>query len=311
MMRSMRWTLFQEEGTTAAAPSGGAAAKAEDPRRAPRMAVRCRVVVRGRAASWIAETEDLGPGGCQLVTSRYEDAGPEIALAIASPLVARPLVATGRVVWLAEATAHARLGVAFAAGAGAPGAILPADWFARVFAGTPGATVRDAVRSVAIGATIHLAQPPARLPPLQREHVRLLRAVGAGATVDALRGRVGAPGFEAALFSLLSHRCLTLARAAAAPPGAWARALDAADAALARAEIARARASARREPAPAPAPTAPVGAVRRSPEAQRLYERGVELLVAGNASEAARLFRAAFAAAPADPVLRGVLARFA
>jgi hypothetical protein len=309
----MRWNLFHNEESS----PGGGERGAEDARRAPRMAVRCHVVVRGRAGSWTAETEDLGPGGCQLVTQQYQDVGREVAIAISSPLMQRPLVASGRVVWIAEATGLARVGIAFD-GAKGPGTLAPADWFARLFSGTPGATVRDALRSVAPGAVIHLAQPPPRLPPLRREHVRLLRAIGTGAPVEALRAAVGAAGFEPALFSLLTHRCVTLARGAAAPPAAWGRALDAADAALAGEEIARARshaASPRPAPVPTqvstPTPTPAPGLARRSPEAQRLYERGVELLVAGDTQQAVRLFRAASAAAPGDAVLRGVLARFA
>jgi hypothetical protein len=59
-----------------------------DPRRSPRVPARLRVQVQHASEEWQAETEDLGPRGCLLVSPRPLEAlaasprDPEIAAAI-------------------------------------------------------------------------------------------------------------------------------------------------------------------------------------------------------------------------------------
>ena len=53
-----------------------------NPRRAPRVLVRCAVEIRHHLAHWRGETEDLSPGGCQIVTPRLVEAGAEVKLAM-------------------------------------------------------------------------------------------------------------------------------------------------------------------------------------------------------------------------------------
>lgn len=287
----------------------------EDPRRVPRLASRCRVEVRDRFSSWEAETEDLGPRGCQLVTARAASVGDMLTLSIASPLLTTPLVVVGLVCWR-RPPPDARIGVAFAAPH--TSSLAPERWFERLVAADPGARLRDARRSVALDAVIYLAAPPDAKVALSREELRVLRAVGNGVHLSELRDLAGGARFDHTFFSLLSRRLLTLVRAAAAAPGRWARALEEAEFAVAAAAIGAAPAA----PPPAsgerpPDPTRPAAAPGphhphppRSAEAQKLYEQAVELLVAGNATAAEALVRSAVALAPADPVLQSVLRRF-
>jgi hypothetical protein len=296
-----------DEGALARAETG---AGVEDSRRAPRVAVRCRVVVRARTSSWNAETADLGPGGCQLLAPSLEDPGAELAMAISSPLVPRPLVVTGTVVWAAAPSELARLGVAFAGVVPSARSVSPAGWYEQVFARDAGAVLRPAPRAIPARAMVFLGTPPGSAGQLSPEQVRLLRRVGAGTSIEALRASVGAAGFERTLYGLLSRRHLTLVRAAAVPPARWAAVIEEAESAIARAAIARAAVGPSVPLAPPATPPVPGTAARRSPAAQALYEQGVELLVGGNAAAAEALFRSAAQAAPEDPVLRTVLRRF-
>ena len=268
----------------------------EDPRRAPRLSAHCRVEVRDRHASWVAETEDLGPRGCQLLTERQVSVGDELTLQISNAMMPAPLVVLGLVVWSRPGPAG-RIGIAFAGAL--TSSLSPEHWFTRLVASDPTARVRDVRRTVPLETVLYLAAPPAEKVALSRDEARLLRGIGHGKSIAAL-GEVAEPGrLRRALFALLSRRLVTPARAAAVEPARWEALIEEAELADAAAEIAR-----------TPATPEPIPVARRGADAQRLYQRAVELLVGGNAVAAEALVRSAAAAAPDDPVLKNVLKRF-
>jgi PilZ domain-containing protein len=106
-------------------------------RRFPRLRARCRVELRDRFGTWSAETEDLGPRGCRVVTPRPQTVGALVRLSVRSDLVAAPLEVTGQVVW-ATSDRPARAGISFAGGAPAPGAFAPGAWFEELSAAERG-----------------------------------------------------------------------------------------------------------------------------------------------------------------------------
>ena len=104
-------------------PKGG-----EESRRFPRLAARCRVRIRDRFGVWDAETEDVGPRGCRIVTARPQSVGTLVSLTLESEHVPRTLEVTGQIVW-ARPERPIRAGVSFAGGTSQPDAIAPGAWF--------------------------------------------------------------------------------------------------------------------------------------------------------------------------------------
>lgn len=104
-------------------PSGG-----DDFRRFPRLLTRCRVRLRDRFGVWDAETEDLGPRGCRIVSGRPQTVGALVGLTLASERMPAVLEVTGQIVWT-RLERPARAGISFAGGTSRPGAPAPAAWF--------------------------------------------------------------------------------------------------------------------------------------------------------------------------------------
>ncbi|HEY6101190.1 MAG TPA: PilZ domain-containing protein [Anaeromyxobacter sp.] len=102
-------------------------------RRFPRVLTRCRVRIRDRFGVWDAETEDVGPRGCRIVTLRPQTVGALVSLTLESERVPEPLEVTGQIVW-ARADRPARAGISFAGGTSSPGAIAPGPWFETILA---------------------------------------------------------------------------------------------------------------------------------------------------------------------------------
>lgn len=105
----------------------------ENNRRFPRLRARCRVLVRDRYGAWEAETEDLGPRGCRIVTPRPQSVGALVRLTVESDALPARLEVTGQVVW-AVRDRPARAGISFAGAEPTPGAPAPAAWFAALAA---------------------------------------------------------------------------------------------------------------------------------------------------------------------------------
>jgi hypothetical protein len=105
----------------------------EQNRRFPRLRARCRVRVRDRHGEWDAETEDVGPRGCRIVTDRAQTVGALLGLTVESDSLRETLEVTGQVVWAAR-DAASRAGISFAGSASRPGAPGPGAWFAALAA---------------------------------------------------------------------------------------------------------------------------------------------------------------------------------
>jgi PilZ domain len=104
-------------------PNGG-----EESRRFPRLLARCRVRLRDRFGVWEAETEDVGPRGCRIVTSRPQTVGTLVSLTLESDRVPEALEVAGQIVW-ARVERPARAGISFAGSASAPAAVAPSAWY--------------------------------------------------------------------------------------------------------------------------------------------------------------------------------------
>jgi hypothetical protein len=124
----------------------------ENTRRYPRLRARCRVLVRDRYGTWEAETEDLGPRGCRIVTPRPQTVGTLVGLTVASDALPEKLEVTGQVVWTTGRDRPARAGISFAGSASVAGAPGPAAWFAAL------AAAESAVETV--GTTDAVVPPP-------------------------------------------------------------------------------------------------------------------------------------------------------
>ncbi len=269
-----------------------------NPRRAPRIPHRCVVEIRDRFAAWKAETEDLGPRGCQLVTPRLAAPGRELQLQIRCDALGRTIKATGKVVWT-RAQEPSRLGIEFETSRTEGG------WFEPLLATVPGLAqlVRRIPERLPRSARLFLGEPPRLLADFSAEEVAVLRAVGAGTTVEGLARALGSAfdRVRGAMFALVSRRLLVLTAAEAMPPERWRAVLDAAARALAAEGIA----------IPAPTPAGPMGAMGRTAAAQALYDEGIGHLTAGRIEVAVARLRDAKLLSPDDPLITGALQRLA
>lgn len=263
-----------------------------NPRRAPRVPLRCAVEIRHRLAVWNGETEDLGPGGCQVVTPRILDPGREVRLAIRCDAVARTLLTAGRVVWM-RANAPARLGISFQPGAAA------ADWFDELARASPRAARAARVPDRLPRPTrVHLGKAPEVVVDFTLDELDILRRVGSGVTLDALARSFGpelGDRTRGALFALLARRCLVLDPAASQGLAAWRHVLADRESDLPR----------------------PAGAVERAlaagrtPEAQRLYDEALGYIGSGRLALAMDRLRNALQHAPGDPTIASTAKRIA
>jgi PilZ domain len=267
-----------------------------NPRRAPRVAHRCSVAIRDRFASWTAETEDLGPRGCQLVTPRLAARGRELVLQIRCEAIRRTIRAIGTVIW-SRAVEPSRLGVAFRPDRTDPG------WFEVLLQADPSAarSIHRSPDRLSRSATLYLGEPPRYLSDFSAEEVAVLQRIQHGATVDEVAQALGS-AFDrvcGAMFSLVARRFLVLSPGEAVSPERWQGVLDSAEQALEADRIALI----------APGPPARPGAAGRSAAAQALLEAGMDHLRAGRIEVAVARLREARALAPTDATIAGALER--
>jgi hypothetical protein len=267
-----------------------------NPRRAPRVAHRCLVEVRDRFATWLAQSEDLGPRGCQLVTPRLAAPGRDLAITIRCTAIGRDLRATARVVWSRTVQPH-RLGLEFLPGR------LEAGWFEQLLAAEPeaAARLRRLPDRLPRAARVYLGEPPIWLTDFSAEEVALLRRVGDGASVAALANDLGS-AFErvrGSLFALLSRRLLVLLPGEAVPPARWRRTLESAERIL----------QAEGTVIPGPTTPGPAGASGRTAAAQALFDESVGHLTTGRIELAVARLREARRLAPGDRMIAGALER--
>jgi PilZ domain len=176
-------------------------------RRFPRLPSRCRAWLRDRFGTWDGETEDIGPRGCRMVTSRPLAVGTLVSLTLRSPLLDEPLEVTGQVVW-ARIDRAAVAGISFAGGASLPGAVAPSAWFDAVVA----AEGRARSEAAGLEIVIEIARPEALDPLVDRLCRRARELLGGGDCAAAelifRRALVLSPGdaaVEAALRDLAAR----------------------------------------------------------------------------------------------------------
>jgi len=190
----------------------------ENPRRVPRVPVRCRTRVFLASGAIETTTEDIGSRGCQVVLPAPAQRGDVVGLALSAPGYSMTLRVDGRVAWVsAEPPWH--VGIAYAAMA-LPGA---ARWMEGLRQAMPDVFAgRRPHERLAVDAMIFLGTVPS-LPEFREDEVLVLRTVGAGVRVGELRTALSRtwPRMQRALFTLLARGHITLSRADAAHPVAW------------------------------------------------------------------------------------------
>ncbi len=322
-----------------------------NPRRWPRVPARCQVVVASRETQWHAETEDLGPGGCQLVSPRVIAPGGEVRLAIATQALAETLSVAGRVAWNSS-TLPVRLGVAFAREAGG---VDPTSWFERLVEANPvlAAAIHRVPDRIPVAAMLYLGEPPRFVIDFTAQELAVLQLIGHGIRIADILTRAGLSTVESsrAIYCLLARRALVLARAEAVPPRRWAEVLARAEEAIAAEPIRRTAPAPEPSPPPAPQverdgpPVAPrpasadaprsrmdaraemtgkiaapvvepakslgVREGQRRPEAQALFDEGQRRLVAGDIHAAISFLRRALALSPRDGEISALLGQLA
>ncbi len=254
-----------------------------NPRRVPRVPLRCTVSIRHRLWTWSGETEDLGPGGCQIVSPRPVDPGRELKLVIRVGALDRPVGASGKVVWSRE-EAPSRLGVAF-------GRKGDAGWFDALLAADPVASraARSVPDRLPRQTRVYLGKPPRLLVDFSPTERELIRRVGSGVTLDALARSFGPELDErtaGALFSLVARRLVVFDRVASVGIARWRGVLS--------------------DGAPDAADEAPA---RRPALAQRLYDEAMAHIGAGRLGFAVDRLREAQRLAPFDEAIGGTLRR--
>jgi hypothetical protein len=288
----------------------------QNPRRSARAPARCRAKLGFTDGSRLeAQTEDVSPHGCQVVTPRALVVDAQVAVELSCDALAEPLAIQGNVAW-SSASSPYRAGIAFAKG----GQRSAARWFEALLAADPELAPRrgvpDRIRS---DATLYLGPPPRHVIDFTTEEVEILHHVAGGATAGSLRTsfRDRWPSAQYALFSLLTRHAVTLDRGAAAHADAWRAILQQAEASLALESLGSA-------PAPAPAkgragpPPPPVSRAaprpssepirRRTPGAQALLEKALKDLEEGRFAPAQFALQQALALSPGDPEIARALA---
>jgi len=197
----------------------------QNPRRVPRALARCeaRCLLPG-GGFWAAGTIDFGPHGCQLFAPRPYRRGEPIKLVLTNERLDGELAVGGTVAWAATKEPW-HLGVAFEA----PYQAASTRWFDKLAAAYPGlAAFGASPKELELDATVRLGPVPQVAPELNAADARVLREVGEGATVRALRERLASswPVVEGPLFALLGRGLLTIDPAQAATPAAWAPVLS-------------------------------------------------------------------------------------
>jgi PilZ domain-containing protein len=227
-------------------------------RRLARIPLSCRVVVGERFSSWVTRTQDVGPRGCRLETTRPVRAGTLLQLRLELEGGQAPLEAVGQVVWTREAPVL-EAGVAFTGNVrGGPAG--GTAWLDGLLAAELRRAWREGRRLGPLGEVrLHLGSAPG--VRLDDDALAVLRGVRGGEPISGLV-RTGA-ALDAVL-RLLATGTITAIRANIDPEG-WRRAF------AVFSDFAKESEEPRRDPAVIVLP--PV------PEADRPRVRAIEALV--------------------------------
>jgi hypothetical protein len=192
----------------------------ENPRRSPRAPVRCEARVALREGGyWAGPTSDYGPMGCQVSAPIRLDPGSRLFLELVNERVPGPFQLSGRVAWSSTA-APWRSGIAFDEGSVA----VAGRFFERLAAAYPGLdTYGRAPERIPSDGSLAPLPPPAVDPLLTASERDVLRALGAGLSIPALRKRFADawPLAQNAVFSLLGRRYVTMGGADPAAARMW------------------------------------------------------------------------------------------
>ncbi|HVO20559.1 MAG TPA: PilZ domain-containing protein [Anaeromyxobacter sp.] len=315
---------------------------AENPRRTPRLPLRCRARLELPTGDVETVTEDIGARGCQVVLPVAIDRGQPLRLLLDAPRTSSTLRVDGRAAWVSP-RAPWRVGIAF----------LPeelsaaARWMEELRRGTPGlASARQAPERVSLSALFYLGPVP-RLLDLGDEDLAMLGRVGHGLRLSELKASAARdwPGVRRRFFALLEQGYLTLSRAAAVHPRAWTAVLGEPAPtpipSLPTVSLTSPGQPGRSgtpfpsptrratDPAPTPPPASPAPvpetsrapaeasagaawrapATARSPEADALFRLAMSEIEAGRAHQALALLRRALGLAPGDPEIAGAIGR--
>ncbi len=268
----------------------------QNPRRSQRVPARCRVEVLHGTGSWRSVTEDIGPGGCQIVATGPIQAGARIALKVTAADVPETLQVAGRVAW--ANVAQARAGVSFSAGP------RVATWFGLLLRAQPRLAERPNVVPDRLAADTRLypGEPPAEAADLAPAELLVMGLVVDGITAGQLRARIRQKWQEVRgpFFGLLARKRIALQRPDAVSQARWRAVLTDAEVLAAVAALGT--------PPPRPRETPQAGAAPRPVPAQQSLERALACLHAGEVHDAAMHLRTALGFAPQDPLICMALA---
>jgi hypothetical protein len=194
----------------------------ENPRRAPRLPVRCEGRIALRPGGFFpSPTGDYGPRGCQVVAPQELPPGTRVFVELRNERVQAPVELAGRVAWMAKSPPW-RMGVAFD-----EGSFRAADsFFARISAAYPGIdTYGRAPDRIPTDAFLAPAMPPEVKPILAEAEALIVRTIGPGLGAGALQERLGAAFDRLALFALLGRRYVAIGAPDPAAASAWERLL--------------------------------------------------------------------------------------
>jgi len=194
----------------------------ENLRRSPRVPTRCMVALTRRGDGCKAETEDIGPGGCLVVTPQPLQLGEPVMLHIESEQVAQPLRVRGRVAWVGGGD-HLRAGISFTDEHLASRSD-PASWFQALCEAEPGIAARlaDVPERIAYDAPLYLRPPPTFIVDFTPEELAVLGTLDTGVTVEEVLAHPDAgPHADRVIFALLARRAITLAPMDAVPAWQW------------------------------------------------------------------------------------------
>ncbi len=191
-----------------------------NPRRAPRAAVRCEARIALKDGGfWASPTSDYGPRGCQVLAPVRLEPGSRIYVELVNERVETPVGLAGHVAWTArEAPWH--MGIAFDGGSES----AAGGFFAKLAAAYPGIdTYGQAPDRIPRDTPLAPGAPPPFGPQLTDDEARVLDALGAGLSADALREKLGDAwgGDVHGLFSLLGRRYVAIGDPDPAAAAAW------------------------------------------------------------------------------------------
>lgn len=271
----------------------------QNPRRSKRVPAHCRIEVLHGTGSWRSVTQDIGPGGCQIVSPGPIQAGARIAVKLTAADVPETLQVAGRVAW--ANLPQARAGVSFSAGP------RVASWFGLLLQANPDlANAPSAVPDrLAADTRLYLGEPPAEAVDLGLAEILVLGLVIDGVTAGQLRARLGRRWLEARgpFFGLLARKWVVLQRQEAVLQSRWRAILTDAEVLAAVAALGPGRLRPPETPAPPPA-----GRTPRPVPAQLSLERALASLRAGDVRDAVAHLRTALGFAPQDPLICTALA---